>query len=544
MNNDNKCNEWNLNKNVNPITKRKIKIDGSIYKKLELLCKNINKDNKCNEWKLNKNVNPITKRKIKIGGPIYKYYENLCFENDTIVSLIKSSINKKSSYNSSLSSSNSSSSSSSLIDSSLSYSVISSNNKTVKDEIIDIIKVKRKKNLLIINKFLNEKFNLKNDNNCLTIKDNRIYINNILRLKKIIGIGSYGIAYLMDYDNKYDNDIINYVIKLTVLKKYENIHEIRILELLTKYAIDYEFPHFPITYDILSCNRSNINKLLEDDIDDIEYFISKLLDRNNGDILFIINEYANGGDLRTFNKKINANTTYENIETIKNNFCNALAQILIGMMFYHKIVNSSHGDLHQHNVLNHITIPGGYFHYKLYGKDYYIENIGHIWVIWDFGFAVPFDNINIINKNREQQLKTHIFNYLKNKNEPSDLTNYFGNKFMTNDKTYLYNKDKNKHIIKRDNILYDLKFFCDLNYDYCIYRYYVETPNKNYKFIKDLVDTINTDVVYKCIDLDLTSDELPTMQKLIIDWMVKMNLLLTEIPPNSKIINKDNPYVL
>ena len=34
------------------------------------------------------------------------------------------------------------------------------------------------------------------------------------------------------------------------------------------------------------------------------------------------------------------------------------------------------------------------------------------------------------------------------------------------------------------------------------------------------------------------------MQKLIIEWMVKMKLLLTSIPPNSEIINKDNPYVL
>jgi hypothetical protein len=28
------CNEWNLNRNINPITKRKIKSEGAIYKNL------------------------------------------------------------------------------------------------------------------------------------------------------------------------------------------------------------------------------------------------------------------------------------------------------------------------------------------------------------------------------------------------------------------------------------------------------------------------------------------------------------------------------
>ena len=529
--NINKCDEWRLNKNINPITKRKIKFQGSIYKKIEKICSINSKNydnNKCDEWLLNKNINPITKRKIKIGGPIYKYYENLCNEKQILSVIISSK-------------------SSSLINSSISYSIVSSSNKLLKDQIINIIKVRRKKNLLIINKFLNEKFNINKDNNCLTVKNNKIYINNILRLKNIIGIGGYGIVYLMKYLNEYDeekrNKIIEYVIKLTILKKNENIHEIRILEFLTKYALDYEFPHFPITYDILSCNRSNINKLLENDIEDIDYDVFEKLSKKNGDLLFIINEYANGGDLRYYNKQINENFNYENV---KNKFSNAIAQILISMMFYHKIVNSSHGDLHQHNVLNHLTVPGGYFHYKLYDKDYYIENIGYIWVIWDFGLSVPFNNSYEINKKREQQLKTHIFNYLKNKKEISDLTFYFGSYIDKFD--YLYDENNKRHIIKRDNILFDLKFFCNINDDYCIYKYYIKYVGYNQtiklKFINDLINTINTDVVYKCLKLNLTSNDLPIMQKLIIEWMVKMNLLLTKIPSNSNIINKDTPYVL
>jgi len=521
------CKEWKLNKNINPETKRKIKNNGPVYKKYEKLCNNDDIKNYCDKWILNKNINPETKRKIKNNGPVYKKYEKLC--NEKKVKIISPLLSL--------------SSNSSIINSSLSYSVISSKNKSLKNQIINIIKIIRKKNLLIINKFLYNTFNFDNDNNCLTIKHNKTYINNQLQLKNIIGIGGYGIAYLMKYENQFDkelnNKIINYVIKLTIMRKNENLHEIRILEYLTKYAIDYEFPHFPLTYDILSCNRNNFNKLFEIEMEDINYDIFEKLEKNKGDVLFIINEYANGGDLKTYNREINNKYTYDNV---KIKFYNAISQILIGMMFYHKIVNSSHGDLHQHNVLNHITEPGGYFHYKLYDKDYYIENIGYIWVIWDFGLSVPFDNSHQINIKREKELKTHIFKYLKNRPETSDLTTYLGAKLDKYD--YLYDENNKKHLISRNNILFDLKFFCNINDDFCIYNYYIKYGITNFKFINDLLNTINTDVVYKCLKLNLTSYDLPVMQKLLIEWMVKMNLLLTEIPDKSKIINIDNPYIL
>ena len=89
----NKCKHWKSNKNINPFTKRKIKIGGPVYKKIEKICTINDNDNdndnekKCNEWILNKNINPETKRKIKIGGPIYKFYENLCNQKK-VLSLI------------------------------------------------------------------------------------------------------------------------------------------------------------------------------------------------------------------------------------------------------------------------------------------------------------------------------------------------------------------------------------------------------------------------------------------------------------------------
>lgn len=496
--------------------------------------------NKCKEWKLNKTINPMTNRKIKIEGPTYKKLQNLCKIYQKI-SFYKSSL--KSSLSSLLSTTSSSSVSSSLIDSSVVYSLFSNINKSLKEQIINIIKIRRKKNLLIINNFLNQKFKIDGDNNCLTIKKNKLYINNIIKLNNIIGIGGYGISYLLKYINEEKKEIIKYVIKLTVINKKENLHEIRILELLTKYAINYEFPHFPMTYDILYCNNDKLNSSLIKKIKYIDDDIYNILNKysGKGDILFIVNEYVDGGDLRTFNRFITNKYNYENIQKY---FLNAISQILISLMFYHKLVNSNHCDLHQHNVLNHLTEPGGYFHYKLYEKDYYIENIGYIWVIWDFGLSVPFDNSLQINKLREEELKNHIFNYLKKTNEYNNLSSYLGRDKKDSREHFLYDENNNKYLIKKDNILFDLIFLSDSKSPYCIYSYYLKNNINEYPFIAKLINTFNSDVVHKCLKLNLRAYDLPIMDNLIIEWMLKMNLLLTELPLNAKIINKDNPYIL
>lgn len=521
--NDNICKEWNLNKIQNPLTKKKIKKDSPIYKNFEKIC---NDNSICKLWNLNKNINPITKRKIKNNSPIYKNFEKLCVENkiETIKSLILSKTNTEKTLKLS----------SLLIDSSLSYSILSSNNKILKEKIIDIIKIKRKKNLLIITKFFNDKFKISDNNNCLTIKNNNVYINNIIQLKKIIGVGGYGIVYLLKYTLN-ENDIIDYVIKLTILDKYENLHEIRILEFLTKYALDYEFPHFPITYDILFCKRKNLNQFIENEIEDIEYDIYNMLEKRDGDMLFIINEFANGGDLNSLIKR--PSKKYNN-----NQLLNALSQIFMGMMFYHKYVNSSHGDLHSHNVLHHITEAGGYFHYKLYDIDYYIENIGHIWVIWDFGLSVPLKDSYKINLNREKELKNHIFTYLKNIEEPDDLTYYLGSDDIEHYE-YLYDEFNNKYRIRRNNCLFDLTFFSNKDNRYCIYNnFYI--ANQSSELLDNLIKTINTDVIHKYLKSPTASNDVVLMQKLLIEWMVKMNLLLTKLPENAKIINENNPYTI
>jgi predicted unusual protein kinase regulating ubiquinone biosynthesis (AarF/ABC1/UbiB family) len=69
-------------------------------------------------------------------------------------------------------------------------------------------------------------------------------------------------------------------------------------------------------------------------------------------------------------------------------------------MFFHYYTNNYHCDTHTGNFLFHKIKPGGYFHYNIYGKDYYLENQGYLWVVWDFGLIEPFQNSKEINNNK------------------------------------------------------------------------------------------------------------------------------------------------
>ncbi len=45
-------------------------------------------------------------------------------------------------------------------------------------------------------------------------------------------------------------------------------------------------------------------------------------------------------------------------------------------MFFYQETKYFHYDSHWGNFLYHKIKPGGYFHYNIFGNDYYIENYG------------------------------------------------------------------------------------------------------------------------------------------------------------------------
>ena len=240
---------------------------------------------------------------------------------------------------------------------------------------------------------------IKEKNNCLklyNIDDKKITykIGNRIILDKQIGrISGNGIVYLshfktnIKYGTKHDK-LNKFAVKITNDDKY-NTYELKILELLTNKVIEFKCPHFPICYGSLKCdnsiiksNISNDYSIVKDKQDDKKYF-PELINKNTK-ILIQINELASG-DLKYY------------LEFIQNkNMLNTITQILLCIMFFSNYTNSIHNDCHSGNFLFHKIKPGGYFHYNIFGIDYYLENLGYLWVIWDFGLT-EFYNLKPIN---------------------------------------------------------------------------------------------------------------------------------------------------
>ncbi len=162
--------------------------------------------------------------------------------------------------------------------------------------------------------------------------------------------------------------------------------ELEILEKLYPIRLETTNIHFPIIYGNIECPISKINNR-----NYLPEFLKK--DTKNG-YLIIFNELLEG-DLSTYLYNIALNNY--------NLWLNAIEQIYMCIASLHS-VGFMHSDSHDGNFLYKKIHPGGYFHYKINEKNYYIPNLGYIWVIWDFGVCGPIfrhydyiEDYNLIN---------------------------------------------------------------------------------------------------------------------------------------------------
>jgi hypothetical protein len=409
----------------------------------------------CDKWLVNKNINPITSRKIKETGDIYKKLEKKCLvkkpKETSIKSPIESSNNSFKTAKSSFNISNNTKINAYKKIYKLFVPYIKRTSFNISDRINYFILMK---------KYI---MSIKEKNNCFrlyNIEDKKITyrIGNKIILDKQIGSKSkYGIVYLshfktpVKYGNKYDK-LNKFAVKITDQDKY-NTHEKNILKLLTKEVIQLKCPHFPISYGFLKCrntkktsNNSNDYSIVKDKQTDTKLFPDFI--NNNKSLIIQINELASG-DLNYY------------LENIKDtDKLNAITQILLSIIFFHNSTKSYHNDCHQGNFLFHKIKPGGYFHYNIYDVDYYLENQGYLWVIWDFGFTASYNkNTKPINFDFVYMLKAIdcFRKYFTNKefNFYYSLLYNLNTNFNIKDYTQLYNI--NKEILEK--ILIDIPSF-------------------------------------------------------------------------------------
>jgi hypothetical protein len=420
------CCKWNKNKLINPKTNRNIKENSALYNNIKLICsKTTKKDiysiftDFCERYKIKSSdiLNSNDKN-------IYKKFLHFC-------NSIKEDLKKKTKDKSLNSSSNKNDLKTDLKkhkrkdekkDKREDISSSSSSNKNQdlktdlkknkrKDEKKDKRKDKRKderhdkssssssKNLdlkkhkrkderhdksssssfktqdLLINKF--EYYNkiikyLKDINfkskNCITLTshNNKYLLTDNIKLYKQIGTKSvFGIVYKAKNINKSYKSIPKFVVKIQLqTKEFKN--ELSIFKIFSSYAFKNNIIHIPLYYYDCLCN--NIIK---------EPAYPKLLAEAKKLYKFysiILYERADG-DLKSFITSRNYN---ENI------WKNIYEQIYMSIFIIHNL-GYLHNDAHSGNFIYRKIKKRGCFHYKINGEDYYIENLGYIWMIWDYG---------------------------------------------------------------------------------------------------------------------------------------------------------------
>lgn len=94
-------------------------------------------------------------------------------------------------------------------------------------------------------------------------------------------------------------------------------------------------------------------------------------------VMRTFNEFVNSGDFHKWAKE----------EHSYDEWCNALFQIMVGILSLKRYYNMSHTDLHTGNILVSKIKKGGYWTYTINGFKYYLPNLGYQFYIHDFGFA-------------------------------------------------------------------------------------------------------------------------------------------------------------
>lgn len=183
---------------------------------------------------------------------------------------------------------------------------------------------------------------------------------------ELLGTGSYGNVFKSGYSSQ------EFAVKLSKLKpesighpydpSFSSWHEVYFLKEILKPLIEKNIcPNIPLIFDSFTC-------------DDCELIIDD--DKLNTPCVATIVEIANG-DLKHYLKE----------KRSMNELYSALFQIMAALytiQYYAQIMNF---DVKKENILYYNVEPGGYWNYKIRGKDYYIPNFGKLFILNDFGIS-------------------------------------------------------------------------------------------------------------------------------------------------------------
>jgi len=204
--------------------------------------------------------------------------------------------------------------------------------------------------------------------------------NNII-LKEQIGSPSTRGAIFLSSFRDIDKKLFKYVVKISPTS-FKTPIEIKIIKILSNAVIKKLCPHFPISYGYASCKKDDLEKssFIKSKESNYSNQIIPQFFLNNKNYYIYLNELASG-DLKNFdltNISLNQNKRFLD---------NKIAQLYLCLIFFYKETGCYHGDAQNRNFLYHKIKAGGYYHYNIFNQNYYLPNLGYLWVIWDYEHA-------------------------------------------------------------------------------------------------------------------------------------------------------------
>jgi hypothetical protein len=242
-----------------------------------------------------------------------------------------------------------------------------------------------------------------------------LFLKKLFLLKRIGNESKYGKIFqgYFNYFKNTDNELLSIKIipinpiDLEIMLNEDNINhkyifdnksiwkEIYILRLCFKLLKLKKSIHLPIHYFCLYSNNHD--------------FLKNYTHENPH--LFVFNELAND-DLKNWAKQ----------ERSIHEWISCFLQIFFGLYTLQYYCGIIHNDLHWANILVFNVEKGGCWVYEINEKKYYIENLGYLFVLWDFGMS-SFDSDLI--KCGDNSMACQDF--LKILNTPKWIQKYYNN---------------------------------------------------------------------------------------------------------------------
>lgn len=202
-------------------------------------------------------------------------------------------------------------------------------------------------------------------------------IKSIFSKCKKISSGIEGVVYKVILGKNNKNDPL--ILKQIDLKKLKSTKGVKSVMLNARpedvYHIFYTTRNFNYPSLIEVVANTLTNQLVLQNV--CPHYILNYHWNYDNNTINLYNEYATFGDFYKWTKMDHSHEMW----------MNALFQILVGLYAIKKYYNMHHTDFHTGNILVHKVKPGGYWIYTINRKNYYVPNLGYIFLLSDFGFA-------------------------------------------------------------------------------------------------------------------------------------------------------------